>query len=77
MTNEQEYLSPDYEGFFVFLSDTFGEDYNVSNKEIDEKVRELPYEGNEWLYETFVYFLLDRETADYYRYDNYVIDDKE
>lgn len=77
MTNEQEYLSPDYERFFDFLIDTFGESFNVSNKEIDEKVRALPYDGNEWLYETFVYFFLDRETADYYRYDNHVIDDKE
>ncbi len=75
-TDIQEHPIPDYDGLFDFVEGEFGKDFDVNDEEIDEKIKALPYEGNEWLHETFIYFILEKRTTDYYRYENHALNDK-
>ncbi len=65
---ELEHVVPDYDSFFALLTQKFGEDYDYTFEEIDQCISEHPYQSNEWLYETFMYYFLERTTGDYYRY---------
>ncbi len=71
MVNEaNEHVIPDYDGLLDLMDKKYGDEYDYSFDEMDKCIREHSYQGNEWLYETFIYYMLDITTADYYRYEN-------
>lgn len=65
---EEQHIFPDYGGLFEYVSEKYGENYTF--EDIDNAVREKEYKGNEWMYDTFAFYILETVTADFYRYED-------